>query len=95
MDSLRRQYPMLSPLKSCSSFADIQFWRTKKNMEGLSFRTIVMNVVFQFIIFLYLLDNETSWMILISSGIGLVIEIWKINKTVNIKVSRTLRFIPS
>ncbi|KAI8914311.1 cleft lip and palate transmembrane protein 1-domain-containing protein [Gorgonomyces haynaldii] len=61
---------------------DVEFWRNRKNMEGLSFRTIVLNVVQQIIIFLYLLDNDTSTMILVSNGIGLLIEIWKINKTV-------------
>ncbi|KAJ3068454.1 Cleft lip and palate transmembrane protein 1 like protein [Podochytrium sp. JEL0797] len=64
---------------------DITFWKDKKNMEGMSFRTIVMNVAFQFIIFLYLMDNETSWMILFSNGVGLLIEAWKINKTVDVK----------
>lgn len=66
---------------------DIDFWRKKKDMEGLSFRTIVLNIVFQVIILLYLLDNETSWLILISNAAGVLIEIWKINKAVIIKVN--------
>ena len=61
-------------------------------MEGLSFRTIVLNVVFQAIIFLYLLDNETSWMILISSAVGLAIEIWKINKSVIIRQKQSFPY---
>jgi hypothetical protein len=44
---------------------DITFWKNKKSMEGLSVRTLYINIVMQFIIFLYLLDNETSWMILV------------------------------
>ncbi|KAJ3026969.1 UNVERIFIED_CONTAM: Cleft lip and palate transmembrane protein 1 like protein [Siphonaria sp. JEL0065] len=72
---------------------DISFWKDKKNTEGMSFRTIVMNVVFQLIIFLYLLDNETSWMIIISNGIGLVIEAWKINKTVIVKPKSAFPYV--
>ncbi|KAJ3143927.1 hypothetical protein HK101_002945 [Irineochytrium annulatum] len=64
---------------------DIAFWKDKKDLDGMSFRAIIMNVAFQLIIFLYLLDNETSWMIIISSGVGLAIEAWKIQKTVDIK----------
>ncbi|KAJ3400223.1 hypothetical protein HDV05_001218, partial [Chytridiales sp. JEL 0842] len=46
---------------------DIQFWQNKKDLDGLSFRTILMNVSTQLIIFLYLFDNDTSWMIIISN----------------------------
>ncbi|KAJ3232560.1 hypothetical protein HDU78_006990 [Chytriomyces hyalinus] len=71
---------------------DISFWKNKKDMEGMSFRTIVLNVITQLIIFLYLLDNETSWMIIISNGVGLVIEAWKINKTVIVQRKDTFPF---
>ncbi|KAJ3272565.1 hypothetical protein HDV01_005408 [Terramyces sp. JEL0728] len=64
---------------------DIKFWNNKKDMEGLSFRSIIVNVFFQTIIFLYLLDNDTSYIVLFSTGSGLLIEIWKINKTVIVK----------
>ncbi|KAG6392825.1 hypothetical protein SASPL_147052 [Salvia splendens] len=39
------------------------------------------------IVFLYLLDNETSWMILASSGIGCCIEFWKIGKAMHIGIT--------
>lgn len=41
---------------------------------------IVTNVVVQTIILLYLIDNseQTSWMILMGSGVGIVIEAWKV-----------------
>jgi hypothetical protein len=57
---------------------DISFWRSAKTLEGLSMRTVAINVFFQTVIFLYLLDNDTSYMILVSTGIGLAIEIWKL-----------------
>eukprot|EP01080_Neovahlkampfia_damariscottae_P010048 gene10048-2367_t len=72
---------------------DIQFWNNKKNVEGLSIRTLFVNFVMQVIIFLYLLDNETSWMILISSFIGLGIEVWKIKNAVEFKRIETFPFI--
>jgi hypothetical protein len=59
---------------------DVAFWRKNKSMEGLSLRTIVINTFFQAVIFLYLADHETSWMVLFSSGVGLLIDIWKIQK---------------
>ncbi|KAI8900570.1 cleft lip and palate transmembrane protein 1-domain-containing protein [Globomyces pollinis-pini] len=72
---------------------DIKFWKDKKDMEGLSFRAIILNVIFQTIIFLYLLDNDTSYMVLFSTGAGLLIEFWKINKTVIIKQKATFPYL--
>lgn len=42
---------------------------------------IVTNVVVQIIILLYLVDNneQTSWMILMGSGVGVLIEAWKVS----------------
>lgn len=34
----------------------------------------------QLVIFLYLLDNDTSWMVLLSSGLSLVVDVWKVHK---------------
>lgn len=54
---------------------DIGFWRQNKSMEGLSARTMVLNACMQVVIFLYLLDNDTSTLILVSNGVGLAIEV--------------------
>ena len=41
---------------------------------------IVTNVFVQLVILLYLIDNntDTSWMILMGSGMGVLIEAWKV-----------------
>ena len=67
---------------------DISFWRNRKSVKGLSVRSFFVSIVFQSIVFLYLLDNETSTIILVSSGVSLVIDFWKINKVVVITVRR-------
>lgn len=72
---------------------DIQFWNKNKSMEGLSAKSVVVNFICQLIVFLYLLDNDTSWMILLSSGVGCCIEFWKIGKAMHVEIDRT-RWIP-
>lgn len=72
---------------------DIQFWNKNKSMEGLSAKSVVVSFISQLIVFLYLLDNDTSWMILMSSGVGCCIEFWKIGKAMHIEVDRS-RMIP-
>ena len=54
------------------------------NMQGLSVRSIFTSAITQSIIFLYLVDNDTSWVILLSSGVGLLIEFWKIKKAMDV-----------
>ncbi|KAF8534186.1 cleft lip and palate transmembrane protein 1-domain-containing protein [Trichophaea hybrida] len=70
---------------------DISHWRNKKDNVGVSVRTILANVFMQTIIFLYLLDNSdgTSWMILFGQGFGIVLEAWKITRTVDVKILPT------
>ncbi|KAI6699992.1 hypothetical protein NL676_014316 [Syzygium grande] len=68
---------------------DIQFWNKNKSMEGLSAKSVVVNFICQLVVFLYLLDNDTSWMILASSGIGCCIEFWKIGKAMHIEIDRS------
>jgi len=65
---------------------DISFWKNRKSLEGLSVRTIFWNVAMQFVIFLYLFDNDTSWIILVSAGVGLLIEGWKITKALEVSI---------
>ena len=80
---------------------DISHWRKKKDVVGTSVRTIVANVFMQLVIFLYLVDNSegTSWMILASQGFGIVVEAWKITKTVDVRLrapepTSTFSFLP-
>ncbi|XP_039951246.1 putative lipid scramblase CLPTM1 [Bactrocera neohumeralis] len=63
---------------------DIQFWNNRKSLEGLSVRSVFFGVFQSLIVLLYVLDNETNFMIRVSCFIGLGIEIWKIHKVVDI-----------
>jgi hypothetical protein len=47
---------------------------------------MVVNTAFQLVIFLYLADNDTSFMVLASNAVGLVIEMWKISKAIKISL---------
>ncbi|KAL1917332.1 uncharacterized protein VTP21DRAFT_4988 [Calcarisporiella thermophila] len=76
---------------------DIAFWKNKKDTTGVSVRTLLVNIFFQLVIFLYLFDNnqDTSWMVLIGQGVGLLIEIWKVKKAMRLQVTRKENsFIP-
>ncbi|CAJ2508219.1 Uu.00g094050.m01.CDS01 [Anthostomella pinea] len=75
-------------LEMLSFGSDIAHYRKKKDNVGISVRSILANVFMQAVIFLYLVDNSqnTSWMILGSQGVGILIEFWKITTVVNVRL---------
>ncbi|KAH9443299.1 hypothetical protein Pst134EB_027645 [Puccinia striiformis f. sp. tritici] len=80
--------------------SDVSHWRNKKELVGVSLRTILSNIFVQVVVLLYLLDNSegTSWIILLGQGTGVLIEAWKITKAVDIKVvshgQGNIRYLP-
>ncbi|KAL2256676.1 hypothetical protein VTK26DRAFT_1311 [Humicola hyalothermophila] len=75
-------------LETLAFGSDIAHYRKKKDNVGISVRSILANVFMQSVIFLYLLDQSqnTSWMILGSQAVGIIIELWKITTVVNVRV---------
>ena len=57
---------------------DISFWHNKDNMEGISVKALYMQIGMSVIVLMYLMDNETSIVIIVPQGISIVIDIWKL-----------------
>ncbi|XP_023171594.2 cleft lip and palate transmembrane protein 1-like protein [Drosophila hydei] len=68
---------------------DVSFWRKKQSYEGLSTRTTLWRAFSQFIIFLYLLDEQTSYLVIVPVGLGTLIELWKCKKILRLHFSFT------
>jgi hypothetical protein len=66
---------------------DIQFWRNRKSLEGLSVNSVLFGCVTSLIVFLYVVDNDTNTVVKISVGIGLLIELWKVPKVINLSLN--------
>lgn len=68
--------------------SDIMFWNQNKSLAGLSSRSIVSDLFSQIIVFLFLVDSNTSLLITIPSFISILIQIWKVRRATGF----TLRF---
>ncbi|XP_055846700.1 lipid scramblase CLPTM1L [Episyrphus balteatus] len=66
---------------------DVIFWRRKKSYEGLSTWATLWRAFSQIIIFLYLMDENTSLLVLVPSGIGASIEMWKCKKILKLEIN--------
>ncbi|KAJ8924931.1 hypothetical protein NQ315_001094 [Exocentrus adspersus] len=66
---------------------DISFWKSQTSMAGLSTRTVLWRAFSQTIVFLYLLDEGTSLLVLVPSGIATLIEFWKVSKVFKTSLS--------
>jgi hypothetical protein len=69
---------------------DISFFRENKSTVGISVRGIALNCICQLIVLLYLQNNDTPFMVLISTLIGFAIEVWKLVK--NVKITKSSAF---
>lgn len=72
---------------------DIQFWNNRESLEGLSVRSVFFNVFQSIIVLLYVLDNETNFVIKVSCFIGLGIELWKITKVTDVSLNYEKRVL--
>ncbi|XP_068084776.1 lipid scramblase CLPTM1L isoform X2 [Anabrus simplex] len=73
---------------------DISFWRSKQNFVGLSTRTVAWRAFSQGVVFLYLLDENTTFLVVIPAGIATLIEIWKFQKVINVDIVFQGQYIP-
>lgn len=71
---------LLHLLFECLAFqSDISFWSTNKSLAGLSARTVLTDLVSQIIVFLFLVDSDTSLLVTVPTFAGLLIQTWKVN----------------
>lgn len=68
------------------SRTDIQFWNSRQSLEGLSVRSVFFGVFQSFVVLLYILDNETNFVVQVSVFIGVLIDLWKITKVMDVRV---------
>ncbi|CAN0372993.1 unnamed protein product [Discosporangium mesarthrocarpum] len=55
--------------------SDVEFWRKNKSLAGLSVRTLFMEVFFQTVIFLSLVEEGASLLVTVPAAAGVLIQV--------------------
>jgi len=74
--------------------SDVNFWKSNKSLKGLSTRSVIIQLISQIVIFLYLMDVDTSLLVTIPSFIGILIQSWKVKRATGITL-RIIKGIPT
>jgi hypothetical protein len=77
--------------------SDISFWKTNKDLTGLSVRSLFLDMIGQTIILLFLIEEESSLLTTVPSAIGCLIALWKCQRGAGlqfIKVTEDIRREP-
>ena len=73
-------------LFDCLAFKnDLSFWSRVESMEGLSSRTLLLNQGMEMVILLYLIEEDASILVKITSLFTLVLGFFKILKSFSIR----------
>ncbi|KAJ1963706.1 Cleft lip and palate associated transmembrane protein 1 [Dipsacomyces acuminosporus] len=70
---------------------DVSFWsqKSESNWQGISRSSMLMSVASSWISFMYLWDrkNETNVVVLIGTGVGALVEAWKLTRLLDMRAS--------
>mmetsp|Transcript_148 Transcript_148/g.228 ORF Transcript_148/g.228 Transcript_148/m.228 type:complete len:327 (+) Transcript_148:202-1182(+) len=80
---------MLQILFECLIFkAGVNSWSERVSAEELPVRSLALNFACQILVFLYMLDNGASWIVVASTFVGAGIEAWKLYGALEVDTGR-------
>lgn len=69
--------------------SEVNFWRENKDLTGLSVRALFLDVFGQTVILLYLIERESSLLMVGPSAVGCLIAFWKCRRASGLKFVKT------
>lgn len=72
---------------------DINYWKTRTDLSGVSGRSVLWRAFSQSVVFLYLLDEKTSLLVLVPSGLNTLLEVQNFKVIFCLDIVRSLLFL--
>lgn len=67
---------------------EVSFWRANKDLTGLSVRSLFLDMIGQVVILLFLIEKDSSLLMIIPTGCGCLIALWKCQRGAGFKFKR-------
>lgn len=64
---------------------EVSFWKNNTDLTGLSVRSLFLDMLGQFIIVLYLIEKNSSLLMIVPSAIGCLIALWKCQRAAGLE----------
>jgi Cleft lip and palate transmembrane protein 1 (CLPTM1) len=65
--------------------SEVSFWKKNKDLTGLSVRSLFLDLVGQTVILFYLIEQQSSLLTTVPSGIGCLIALWKCERAAGLR----------
>ncbi|KAL3772385.1 hypothetical protein ACHAWU_005562 [Discostella pseudostelligera] len=65
--------------------SDVDFWRGNTDLTGLSVRALFLDWISQVVILFYLIEMDSSFLMTIPTGVGMLIALWKCQRGAGLK----------
>jgi len=65
---------------------DVDFWKSNTDLTGLSVRALWLDWMSQIVILLYLIEMDSSLLMTIPTGVGMLIALWKCQRGAGLKL---------
>jgi flagellar basal body-associated protein FliL len=69
--------------------SDVDFWRGNTDLTGLSVRALFLDWMSQVIILLYLIEMDSSLLMTVPTGVGMLIALWKCQRGAGFKLIKS------
>jgi len=66
--------------------SDVQFWRDNTSLTGLSVRALFLDWISQVVILLYLIELDSSLLMIVPSAVGMLIALWKCQRGAGLRI---------
>mmetsp|Transcript_9589 Transcript_9589/g.31312 ORF Transcript_9589/g.31312 Transcript_9589/m.31312 type:complete len:693 (-) Transcript_9589:110-2188(-) len=75
--------------------SDVEFWQNNKSLQGLSARSVVVELISQIVVLMFLVDEGASLLVSVPSFFGILVQCWKVRKATGLTIDLSKRFFVS